>query len=64
MVLRFWASICTFLYNFIFTLVGMLCVKAQVSELIVELEELMITGIFASLLVEFSYNGNKCRLHD
>jgi hypothetical protein len=42
----------------------MLCVKAQVSELIVELEELMITGIFASLLVEFSYNGNKCRLHD
>jgi hypothetical protein len=41
-----------------------MCQSTRVSVLIVELEELMITGIFASLLVEFSYNGNKCRLHD
>ncbi|CAM4766206.1 unnamed protein product [Rotaria magnacalcarata] len=37
----------------------MLCVKAQLPGLIVELEGMMITGILTGLSVEHFYNGRK-----
>ncbi|CAF3468395.1 unnamed protein product [Rotaria socialis] len=37
----------------------MLCVKAQLPGLIVELEGMMITGILTGLSVEYFYNGRK-----